>query len=253
MLNKIVHLSFACFIYLYAAYAFSETDRTADIRASVQVVEAFVEWHSGPAEGYPVFHISERGEWLNLHYRKTDWMKVSDKAGREGFIKIADLLLMKDGTGEKVDIVEPKFDDFNTRRWEAGLMSGEFENAAVNAAYLGYWMTEHLSLELWGSQVLGDASEIQIFNLNILHQPFPQWRLSPFFTLGVGHLFIDPKATLASQESSDEETMNAGFGLRYYVSNRYFVRMEVKDYKVFTNRETNEDATEWKIGLSVFF
>jgi hypothetical protein len=27
----------------------------------------------------------------------------------------------------------------------------------------------------------------------------------------------------------------------------------VKDYKVFTTRSTNEEATEWKIGLSIFF
>jgi len=260
MLRKLITKSLTLLIILVVSSAVLQAELVwaeqipVDAKlAKVQVTETFVEWRSGPAEGFPVFHVSERGEWLSLIRRKTDWMKVSDKSGRDGWIKMADLLLMIDGSGEKVNIVEPQFDDFNTRRWEAGLMSGEFENAAVNSAYAGYWMTENLSLELWGSQVLGDASEIKIINLNILHQPFPDWRVSPFFTLGAGMLFINPKATLADQNNRDEETMNAGFGLRYYVSNRYFVRMEVKEYKVFTNRETNEEATEWKIGLSVFF
>jgi uncharacterized protein YgiM (DUF1202 family) len=223
------------------------------VLARVKVVEPFVEWRSGPAEGYPVFHVSEQGEWLGLLIRKTDWMKVNDEKGNEGWIRVSDLLKTYDSSGSLVSIVEPEFDDFSTRRWEAGLMHGEFDGAAVNAGYVGYWMTEHLSLELWGSQVLGDSSEILISNINLLHQPFPSWRFSPFFTIGAGQLFIDPKSTLAEAENRSEDIIHAGFGARYYIDNRYFIRMEVKDYKVFTNRETNEEATEWKIGLSVFF
>jgi len=225
----------------------------SNVLSRVKVDEAFVEWRSGPAEGFPVFHVSEKGEWLSLLIRKTDWMKVRDGKGREGWIRVSDLLKTYDSSGSLVSIVEPQFDDFSTRRWEAGLMHGEFDGAAVNAGYAGYWMTEHLSLELWGSQVLGDSSEILIANINLLHQPFPSWRFSPFFTIGAGQLFIDPKATLAEAENRSEDTIHAGFGARYYIDNRYFIRMEVKDYKVFTNRETNEEATEWKIGLSVFF
>jgi len=231
----------------------SATTEVDKALARVKVVEAFVEWRSGPAEGFPVFHVSEKGEWLSLLIRKTDWMKVRDEKGLEGWIRISDLLKTYDSSGSLVSIVEPQFDDFSTRRWEAGLMHGEFDGAAVNAGYVGYWMTEHLSLELWGSQVLGDSSEILIANINLLHQPFPSWRFSPFFTIGAGQLFIDPKATLAAAENRSEDTIHAGFGARYYIDNRYFIRMEVKDYKVFTNRETNEEATEWKIGLSVFF
>ena len=171
MLKKITAKSILLFIILSTNVLLAYANEDL---AKVQVSEAFVEWRSGPAEGYPVFHVSERGEWLHILHRKTDWIKVGDQAGREGWIKIADILLMNDGSGERVSIVEPQFDDFNTRRWEAGLMSGEFKNAAVNSAYLGYWLTNNLSLELWGSQVLGDASEIKIFNVNLLHQPFPK-------------------------------------------------------------------------------
>ncbi len=221
--------------------------------AQVKVVEPFVEWRTGPAQGYPVFHVSEQGEVLELLVRKTKWMKVQDKQGHQGWVAISDLLLMEDGSGELISIVEPRFDDFSTRRWEAGLMAGEFDSTSVNAAYAGFSMTNNLSLELWGSQILGDSSEIRILNINVLHQPFPEWRFSPFITMGAGKLFIKPKTTLVNQSSRSEDTMNIGLGARYYIDDRYFVRMEVKDYKIFTNRETNEEATEWKIGLSVFF
>jgi len=228
-------------------------EQADELPASVKVVESYLEWRTGPASGYPVFNVSEQGEWLTLSIRKTDWVKVHDNKGKEGWVSVDDLLLTQDSTGERVSIVEPRFDDFKTHRWEAGLMNGEFDQSAVNAGYLAYWWTGNIITEIWASQVLGDASEILIANFNVVHEPFPHWRFSPFFTVGAGKLFIQPKATLAAEENRDEDTIHAGIGLKYYISNRYFARMELKDHKIFTHRETNEEAIEWKIGFGVFF
>lgn len=219
----------------------------------LKVVEPFINLRSGPAKGYPVFHVSERGETLTILSRKTDWIKVSDASKRMGWISVSDFQKLHNLSGSRVVLDEPKFEDATTHPWEAGLLAGNFDQSAVNSAYIGYWMTENLSLEFWASQVLGEASESKLLNINIVHQIFPTWRLSPFFTLGAGKIFINPKATLSSESKRNEDTLNAGLGLRYYISNRYFLRFEFKDYKIFTNRETNEDASEWKLGLSVFF
>jgi uncharacterized protein YgiM (DUF1202 family) len=219
----------------------------------VQVVKPFIEWRTGPAAGYPVFHTSEKGEWLTLHKRKTAWLKVTDAKGREGWVHVDDVLETVDATGEKVVLSEPDFDDFDSRRWEVGLLMGQFEESASTAVYGGFHMTRNLSAELWATQVLGSASEIRMVNANIVHQPFPDWRISPFVTLGIGHIFIEPKATLAEPEDRDNSIGHAGFGVRAYVTDNYFIRAEVKDYKIFTTRATNEEALEWKIGLSIFF
>jgi SH3 domain-containing protein len=219
----------------------------------VQVVKPFIEWRTGPAAGYPVFHTSEKGEWLTLLKRKTSWLKVNDQKGREGWVHLSDVQNTVDETGEQVALSEPRFDDFESRRWEVGLLMGQFEEAASTAIYGGFMMTENLSAELWATQILGSASEIRMFNANIVHQPFPEWRVSPFMTLGVGHIFIEPKSTLAVPEDRDNSIGHAGLGVRAYIADNYFIRAEVKDYKIFTNRATNEEALEWKIGLSIFF
>ncbi len=219
----------------------------------VQVVEPFVEWRTGPAVGYPVTHTSEQGEWLEILQRKTAWMKVRDDKGREGWVSVSAIALTRDGTGELVDLEVPGLDEFTERKGEAGLMMGDFEGASVISVYGGYALTRNLSAELWGSQILGSASEIRMVNANIVHQPFPHWRVSPFFTLGVGHIWVDPKVTLAVPEDRDNSIGHAGIGVRAYIADRYFIRAEVKDYKIFTTRSTNEEATEWKIGLSIFF
>lgn len=251
-----------CFIGSSYADTESETEDTSwwsffdsedEKPLMLKVAEPFVNLRSGPASGYPVFHVSERGEILTILSRKTDWIKVKDASEKVGWVSVSDLEKMHMLSGSQVVLDEPKFEDFNTHPWEAGLLAGNFDQSAVNSAYLGYWMTENLSLELWASQVLGEASESKLLNINIVHQVFPTWRFSPFFTLGAGKIFIKPKATLSNESERNEDTLNAGVGLRYYLSNRYFLRFEFKDYKIFTNRETNEEASEWKLGLSVFF
>ena len=221
--------------------------------ARVQVTEAYLSWRTGPASGYPVFHTSEKGEWLTILQRKTSWIKVMDSRGREGWVSVADLAQTVDVTGETVSLQVPDLDSFGKRRAEAGLMMGEFDGAAVMAGYGGLWLTRNLSAELWGAQILGSASEIRMVNGNLVHQPFPDWRISPFFTLGIGHIWVEPKASLAQPEERDNSIGHAGLGIRAYITDRYFIRAEVKDYKVFTTRSTNEVATEWKIGLSIFF
>lgn len=255
--EKQLTMRFALCLFLLSAPLFASANwlwgSGDQPQPQVQVVNPFIQWRTGPASGYPVFHTSEKGEWLTLLKRKTAWLKVTDGKGREGWVHVDDVLETVDGTGELVTLNEPSFEDFDSRRWEVGLLMGQFEEAASTAVYGGFLMTENLSAELWATQILGSASEIRMFNANIVHQPFPQWRVSPFMTLGVGHIFIEPKSTLAVPEDRDNSIGHAGLGVRAYVTDNYFIRAEVKDYKIFTNRATNEEALEWKIGLSIFF
>ena len=104
----------------------------------VQVAEPYVSWRTGPATGYPVFHTSEKGEWLTILQRKTSWIKVTDTRGREGWIAVADIAQTVDATGNRVDLQVPDFEAFESRRVEAGLMMGEFDGAAVTAGYGGF-------------------------------------------------------------------------------------------------------------------
>lgn len=219
----------------------------------VKVAEPFVNLRSGPGAGYPVFHVSERAELLKILLRKTDWIKVEDANKRQGWVSIDDFEKLENLSGTPLVLDEPRFDDYTTHPWEFGLLSGSFDESAVNSGYIGYWMTDNLSAELWGAQVIGNASESNLMTLALVHQIFPAWRFSPFFTLGAGKIWIEPKASLSQENKRSEDLAFAGIGLRYYLSHRYFLRFEFKEYKLFTQRETNEEAHEWKIGLSVFF
>lgn len=237
------------FLWISATSAFAQS-LTGQ---KVKVLEPFVELRTGPGEGYPVFHTTEAGELLELMYRKTSWVRVRDGRGREGWASVDAIRKTMDSEGLGVAFKEPRFEDFNSRRWELGALGGDFDGASVGSFYGGYWWTEYLSTELGFSQILGNFSEIRMINADLVHQPFPTWRVSPFFALGAGTAYIRPKSSLVDVENRNEDSVHFGLGVRFYVSDRYFVRAEYKEYVVFTDRDQNEEAQEWKIGLSVFF
>lgn len=255
MRNRTFHVQALLASMLFLVLGFASAPVLADDEAQpqVEVVEPFLELRTGPGSGYPVVRVVEQGEWIELHRRKTTWIQVRDSRGREGWAREEDIERTRDGSGQLVKFDRPQFDDFRTRRWEGGLLFGDFEGAAVTSVYLGYWLTENFSGEVSASQALGDFSETLLFNANIVHQPFPSWRVSPYFTLGTGTIFVNPKSSLVNTESRNEDAVHWGTGVRWYLSDRYFLRLEYKDYLIFTPRERNEEAEEWKLGLSVFF
>ena len=52
----------------------------------VTVAEPYLEMHTGPGRGYPVFNVVERGDEVELLKRRTEWFKVRDARGREGWV-----------------------------------------------------------------------------------------------------------------------------------------------------------------------
>ena len=90
-------------------------------------------------------------------------------------------------------------------------------------------------------------------DLGFIHVFAPEWRWSPFVTLGVGLVKIEPKATLVEASDRTEDTAYAGFGVRYYLTRRFFLRAEYKTHWIFTTRNQNEEENEWKAGFAFFF
>jgi hypothetical protein len=71
--------------------------------------------------------------------------------------------------------------------------------------------------------------------------------------LGTGFVHLEPKATLVQPAQRWEQTAYVGGGLRFYLTRRFFVRAEYKSHIVFTKRNENEEADEWKLGFAFFF
>lgn len=221
--------------------------------ALVRIVEPFLEIKSGPGRGYPAIYIFEKGEQVRVLKERAGWYLVADEFGHEGWAHYQSLRQTLNPEGKAFSVTVASEDDFFERKFDLGTMIGSFEGATVLSLNLGHSFTKNLSVELSAGQVLGEFSQSQLIGVNLSHQPFPNWFISPYASVGGGAIFIKPRATLVQEDSRNEDFMNFAVGARWYLSERYFLRMEYRNYTIFTDRDNNEEAEEWKVGLSVFY
>ena len=219
----------------------------------VAIADAYIELHTGPGRGYPVFFVAERGEQIALLKRRTEWFKVQVARGQEGWVHFEQLATTLELDGEPFDLPALGFSEYAARRWEVGALYGDFGGANVIAAYGSRSFTPNLSGELWVSQALGRFSDSTMATVNIVHLMYPDWRASPYFTLGAGVINTEPKATLVATADRTDSLATAGAGVRMYLTRRFVFRAEYKAHVVFTSRNDNEEVREWKAGFSFFF
>ena len=84
----------------------------------VQVADPYIELHTAPGRGYPIFHVVERGQSVEILKRKTDWFKVRTPRGKEGWVDRAQIeRTLTEGGAEKTfrDVLA---EDFLSRRCE---------------------------------------------------------------------------------------------------------------------------------------
>ena len=219
----------------------------------VTVADPFLEMRTGPGRAFPVVNVVERGEKVQVEKRRTDWFQVIDENGREGWVHKGQMAETLIPAGVKMEIDDPGREDFGAHRREVGLLVGDYGGSNVVTAYGAYAFNEHLSAEVALSHLLGNFSDGQYLTLGVTHVPRPDWRIQPFLSIGTGVIRIEPKGTLVGTEVRTDQVAYAGIGVRAYVARRFIVRGEFKEYVVFTDRDENEEDTEWKIGFAFFF
>lgn len=219
----------------------------------VTVNDAFINVYNAPGRGYPIFHAIERGEQVTLLKMRTDWIKIRTDRGLEGWIQRKDMAQTLGPDNEKPDFPDTNQADYLTDRIEFGTAVGDFDGAKSFSANLGYRFTKNLSTELRLVQNTGEFADSQIVALALIHQPFPDLRVSPFLGIAAGQLKTMPSSTLVQTEDRTDNLYQASVGAYAHVTSRFFIRAEfIHDY-VLTSRNTNQEVKEWKIGFNVFF
>ncbi len=257
MLNKFIFdccivLSLLAFNSWVMAEEQGESQEESEFQ-QVRIADPFIELHTGPGRGYPVFYIVEKDQSVLILKKKTQWYKIKTARDKEGWVHEDQMQRTLTPTGERYEIDKPNQEKFVHRDFELGAMAGDFGGANVMSLYAGWNWTENIATELVISQALGKVSDIQFVNLNIMHQPFPEWRVSPYFKIGTGIIKTKPRATLVFPEDRKDEMVHAGAGVRVYVSRQFFIRAEYNSHTILTSRNDNDEVEEWKLGFSVFF
>jgi uncharacterized protein YraI len=223
--------------------------------ATVEVIVAdpFLELRTGPGRGYPVTQVVPRGDAVAVLKRRTDWYKVLDARGHSGWVHRDQMAMTLGAAGTQLDFRAPGLDEFGHYRREIGVLAGDFEGGNVITVYGSYVLNPHLAAELRLSQLLGRESDGQIAAIGLSHLFRPDWRVQPFVSIGIGVIRIQPEATQAQEPDSTEQLAYVGAGLKAQLSRRFMFRAEYNKSVVFTDRDDNEEPTEWKLGFAFFF
>ena len=221
------------------------------------IVAPYVDVHTGPGRGYPITHAIERGEIVEVLKLRTDWYKVRANYSigeKEGWVH-RDALSGSLYADETVaDFSLPGRADLSDDRWIVTGSGGGFDGADSLAIALGYRVTPNLTLELLGGRAIGDFSDSEFGYLRVNSQPFPEWRVSPFFVLGTGMVRTSFNTALAQIDDTADPSMLVGLGIQTFLSRSLVARLEYNQHLVLQNDpNANEDINEWRFGFSVSF
>jgi hypothetical protein len=222
----------------------------------VTITDPFVEMHSGPSAGYPIFHVVDRGDEVSILRRKTNWFKVETSDGKTGWVSRDQMHRTLQPSGEPFKVVELDEADFAQRKWVMGVTGGELDSTPVFTIFTGYSFTENLAAEVHLGQSVGSRSSSRLIKANVLLQPLADLTYSPYLTLGVGRIEVSPSSTLIAANDDTNTFAQVGIGIQRFVSRNFLFRFELNEYVIFSTTRTsdnNEEVSEWKFGFAVFY
>ncbi len=220
----------------------------------VFVKTPYLELHTGPGRGYPVFDVVPQGESVIVLFRRTQWLKVRTRRGAEGWASEDDMLHTVLADGEPLPLQIGNRAGYHLAPFRGGSIRRRLRRREPRLRLrrpLSF--NSQLAVEAAVGQFLGRYSNGVTADIGLTHVPMPQWRLSPFLMLGIGVLHVEPKATLVQPSNRTEQTAYVGGGLRYYIGRSFFLRAEYKTHVVITTQNRNQVEDEWKLGFAVFF
>lgn len=219
----------------------------------LQVADPYIELHTGPGRGYPVFHVAMRHEWVQVELRRTDWFRIRTESGQVGWVPRAQLDRTLTEAGSVKTFRDVMLDDYLHRRVEFGGAWGRFKSEPMLKLWAGWRVSDSLALEATLGQVQGTFSGSSLWHLGLNAEPWSDRRLSPFVGVGVGRFRNIPNASLVDARNTDANLAHVTAGLRYHLSDRFVLR---GDYSIYTAFIADDHSAEYRavtVGLSFFF
>lgn len=223
----------------------------------LQVIDPYVEMHSGPGRGYPVFYVIEQDESVDILSRRPGWYEVRTSNGRVGWTSAAQISRTIQSTGEPADLPSVGYGDYLKSQWQVGFSSGRFSSGELSGSdtfnlAIGYRPLSWLGLEAEAGKLLGPDVKGHFYNFSVLVEPFSHWRASPLLLVGRGIMTVDSQPKLVPLEIDEANFNTYGLGANYYIGRNFVFRGEYRWFSVSTDN-SNESLAAWKIGFNTFF
>jgi len=245
-------LWFCCCSKLFAAEPLP--DHWQQDPAAVFTVSApYLDMHTFAGRTYPIYHVIEMGEEFFIEKRRNDWFKVETLDGKIGWVARKQLDGGITQNGDTIDFLTQTWKDHTENPYQVGLLAGNFEGAIAYSPFVSYQFTDNIQGEIRYTQAFGNNANLKVATASILHKPFPEWRVSPFFRLGSGFIQTNPSTILVQTKDREDPIVSVGGGFMLQATSRLVLRVEYENHTIMTTRDVNEEVEEWKAGFGVLF
>ncbi len=231
----------------------SITDSVLNPDERLQVTDPYLEMHTGPGRGYPVFFVVPRGQGVWIVLRHTDWYKVHTEEGKEGWVQRAQLESTLTAAGVQKPFRDLLLDDYLNRKVQLGAAWGEFKSEPMLKIWTSYRLSETLSIEATVAEVQGVFSGTDLWHVNLISEPWSDQRISPFFGIGLGRFRNLPNQSLVEALPTASQLGNATVGVRYYLNERFILRADYTLYTAFVSDQRSIEYRAFTGGISFFF
>ncbi len=225
----------------------------ANAPEQLQVTDPYLEMHTGPGRGFPIFYVVPRNQWIGLELRFTDWYKVRTEGGKVGWVPRKQLQSTLTAAGDTKKFRDILVDDYLNRKVQLGAAWGQFKSEPMLKFWTSYRLSDTLHAEGTIGQVQGAFSGTDFWHINIVSEPWFDQRISPFFGVGLGKFNNFPNQSLVGATTTDAQLANASVGVRYYLSERFVLRADYSIYTAFVADTRSLEYRAMTAGLSFFF
>ncbi len=218
------------------------------------IADPYIELHTGPGRGYPIFHTIEQGASVDVSRRRANWYFVRDHRGREGWVERASLGRTLAKTGIPAALPDTRHGDFLKSQMRVGFTLGQQEQAETTSINWGYRLTSWLGAELEAGQIFGESIEGHGYGASAMIEPISRWKVAPFISYGMGKQRWEKKdkQQVGRQQIHNNDYQFTGLGLNYYIGFNFLIRLEGRSMKVIGKNDTVSN-TAWRIGFNSFF
>lgn len=219
---------------------------------TLEVADPYIEVHTAPGRGYPIFHVIEKGEDVELLKRKTNWYKVRAATGETGWTKATQLGRTLEPTGLPADLPEIGHGQYLESSWRVGFTAGQLEQSPSFSLTVGYRPLTWLGAELEAGKIYNQSVTSDYYGANLIIEPLHGLALTPYALAGYSQFSFDARQKVLLSELGDADGVTFGGGMGYYVGRNFLIRAEYRVYSVSSNSDST-GLNEWKIGLNTFF
>lgn len=248
-----MHLVPALLLALVAALSAPPAQAQLAPVERLQVTDPYLEMHTGPGRGYPVFHVAARDEWVEITLRHTDWYQVRTEKGQLGWVHRSQLASTLTAAGVTKSFRDLALDDYLKRRLEFGAAVGRFKSEPMLKIWTAYKLSEAFSVEGTVGQVQGLFSGTDYWHLNLHTEPWADQRLSPTFGIGFGRFRNFPNASLVGAQTTNANLADMSIGLRWHLSDRFVVRTDYTLHTAYVSSVRTGEYRALSAGLAFFF